>query len=98
MAETVHLIAKPLAERDIESIQLGGETDAGVEVIDVVETANGIFSYLVILLVPRLIHTLEEHTVIETHAWSNTDVLEEHERCRTAQVMFQTILPIFDEV
>ena len=57
-----------------------------------------IFAHLVVIFVPRLIHALEEHSIVETHAWSNTDVLEEHERCRTAQAVFQSILPILHEV
>ena len=98
MAEAVHLVAKQFAIRYVETIQLGTHAHTGIEVIHVVEAHHGIFLYGHVILVPTLIHTLEEHAVVEAQAGRDTDVLKQHERCRAAQLVLQTILPVLHEV
>ena len=98
MAEAVHLVAKQFAIRNVEAIQLGTHAHTGIEVIHVIEAHHRIFLHGHVILVPTLIHTLEEHAVVEAQAGRDTDVLKQHERCRAAQLVLQTILPILHEV
>ena len=76
MAEAIHFIAKPFAEWDVISILLSGHAYACIKVIHIVESHHGIFLYLVIILVPMLIHATKEHSGIETHTRRDTDVFE----------------------
>ena len=65
MAETVNLVAEPLAVRRIEAVQLRGQSDAHIEVEYVVEALCRVALKAVLLFVPGLVNTLEIHLVAQ---------------------------------
>ena len=97
MAETIHFGAKPFTERNIESIQFCGHTNACAEVIYIVESHHCIFLHLVLLFVPALIHAREEHPIVEADTRCDANIFKRHERRRTAQGVSKTVVPILYE-
>ena len=41
-----------------------------------------------------LIHTTEEHPIVEVQTWRDADIFKEHKRRRTAQRVLQAVIPI----
>ena len=65
VAETVNLVAKPLAVRRIEAVEFRGQSDAHIEVEHIVEALRRVALKAVLLFVPGLVNALEIHLIAQ---------------------------------
>ena len=99
VAELLHFaILKNLLRRRIESVQLGRHRQRGREIEHVVEARRRVGYELLFLLVEGLIHALEVHPVGHRDAGGDTDVFEQHKRRLCLDRVFDTGLPVAEEV
>ena len=98
VSEPIHLVAEPLAERRIESVQLRGQTHSHIEVKHVVESLRRIAVQTVLLLVPRLVNALEVHPVVQVDRRRDSQVLKHRKVRADRYAVRDLVLPVLGKI
>ena len=98
VSKSIHLVAEPLAEWNIKSIQLCVERHAHIIIIYIIETKNCISLYSLPLLIPFLIYLLHIHAIGKIKRGCKINILKQLKTCRNRHLMLHSIAPILNQI
>ena len=97
VAYAVNLVAEEFAVGYEEAVDLGGESEAHVPVVDVVESLQRVDDFLLSLFVPGALVLLGVHAVGEVERGVDVEEVEEREVAADGDVVLHAVAPVLGE-
>ena len=97
MSDGLYLLSAKPRQRSIHAVKFRIGSQTHREIVDIVETINGVSLHSSVLVVPRLHDLLRIHTVGKGEIGCDVDVIEEREGGINRYLMTHTIAPVLDK-
>ena len=98
MTDKSYPTTEQLFPRLVETIELRGGRQAHIPVVGIIEAIGGVAHLLLVFSIPRLLHTIGVHTVVEVKFGIQGNGIEQSEIGLNRNAMVEAVPPVFYQI